>query len=48
MQITLRRIGALNQNLLLSIQSEGPIKEDEIIKKWHEQIIEHMKKLNLK
>jgi len=32
---------------ILIIEGEGPASEDNIIKKWYEQIIEHLSKLKL-
>ena len=46
MKITLKTKQGCADKILI-IEGEGPVKEDTIIKKWHEQIIEHMNKLNI-
>lgn len=37
-----------NDDKVLIIEGTGPASEDTLLEKWHEQIINHMKKLNLK
>jgi len=45
MKITCKSI---NQNIVLTISADNDSKEDEIIKNWHEQILDHLSKLKLK